>query len=228
MLYELLRFRLQKGHTRVPSTYGTLGIWVYRLRVQYQAWEKHHHPDQRNHNHHNHNNHNNRGAWDLTPDRIEVLDSLEFVWDLFKYQSDQVWNDRYDELVQYKQLHGHCNVPQTSPGELGKWVKHQRDYYSNLQHGRLHRAGTLTDDKIERLNALGFEWRLIQMVGWDQRFAELCEYKRLHGHTNVPTQTSGALGRWVSKQRIHMTYRKKGDYSQLSDERIDKLNSIGT
>jgi Helicase associated domain len=212
MLYELLKFRVNKGHLRVPPTHGNLGVWVYRLRVQHQALQR---------------DPSRRDVVDLTRERMDVLNSLEFCWDLHKYETEKNWNDRYAELVQWKETHGHCNVPQSDPN-LGKWVKMQRDYYNNTAEGRTQRKGSLTQDKIEKLEAIGFEWRLLKMVGWDKRFEELCEWKRLHGHCNVPTQTSGSLGRWVSKQRIQMTYRKNGEYSQLSDDRIEKLNSIGT
>jgi hypothetical protein len=212
MLYELLRFRLSKGHMRVPPTHGNLGVWVYRLRVQHQALQR---------------DPTRRDLADLTRDRIDILNSLDFCWDLHKFEAEKNWTDRYNELVRWKEEHGNCNVPQSDPN-LGKWVKMQRDYYNNTTAGKKQRKGSLTQDKIDKLEAIGFEWRLLKMVGWDKRFEELCEWKRAHGHCNVPTQTTGSLGRWVSKQRIQMTYRRNGEYSQLTDDRIDKLNSIGT
>jgi hypothetical protein len=211
MLFELLRFRLSKGHMRVPPTHGNLGVWVYRLRVQHQALQR---------------DPARRDVADLTPDRIDVLNSLDFCWDLHKFEAEKNWNDRYNDLVRWKEAHGHCNVPQSDPN-LGKWVKMQRDYYNNTAAGKKQRKGSLTQDKIDKLEAIGFEWRLLKMVGWDKRFEELCEWKSIHGHCNVPTQTTGSLGRWVSKQRIQMTYRRNGEYSQLSDDRIDKLDSVG-
>ena len=41
----------------------------------------------------------------LTNDRIRRLEALGFVWSL---RDD--WQRHYDELKQYKEEHGHCNV----------------------------------------------------------------------------------------------------------------------
>ena len=38
------------------------------------------------------------------------------------------WNERYAELVEFRRLNGHCQVPQRYPlnPALGKWVHNQR------------------------------------------------------------------------------------------------------
>jgi hypothetical protein len=40
------------------------------------------------------------------------------------------WNDRYEELVDYKNKHGHAN-PLQREGELGRWCKNQRAIFQN-------------------------------------------------------------------------------------------------
>jgi hypothetical protein len=40
------------------------------------------------------------------------------------------WNDRYEELVDYKNEHGHTN-PLQREGELGRWCKNQRAIFQN-------------------------------------------------------------------------------------------------
>ena len=48
---------------------------------------------------------------------------------------------------------------------------------------------------------------------WEKRYAELCEFKRIHGHCEVPQAYSdnNSLGTWVNKVRISnctkMTYK---------------------
>jgi hypothetical protein len=57
----------------------------------------------------------------------------------------------FSKLVRFKEEHGHCNVPfewSKDPG-LGRWVGAQRSNYS---------CGKLSLDKVERFEALGFEW----------------------------------------------------------------------
>ena len=58
------------------------------------------------------------------------------------------WETRFDELVQYKAKHGDCDVP-TKQGKLGTWVGTQRGAY---------RDDTLAQDRIDRLNSIGFKW----------------------------------------------------------------------
>ena len=61
---------------------------------------------------------------------------------------------------------------------------------------------------------------------WQTRFEELKKYKAEHGNTDVP-QKFGSLGIWVNKQRNGYTHLKKGKSSQLTQERITQLKSIG-
>jgi hypothetical protein len=43
-------------------------------------------------------------AGKLSHDKVAKLNELGFIW-------DQKWNQRYSQLLQFKQEHGHCNVP---------------------------------------------------------------------------------------------------------------------
>ena len=90
------------------------------------------------------------------------------------------WETRFKELVQYKAKHGDCNVL-VKQGQLGNWVRKQRVAY---------KAGSLAQDRIDRLSSIGFLWALVQIgpsVPWDTRFNELVKYKAKHGDCNFPT-----------------------------------------
>jgi len=63
------------------------------------------------------------GAERLTEERMQVLSSIGFVWDVVQADNDARWKKRFEELKEYKAIHGHCNVPQST--DLGKWVKMQ-------------------------------------------------------------------------------------------------------
>jgi hypothetical protein len=43
--------------------------------------------------------------------------------------------------------------------QLGQWVKQMRKYYTWKQEGKNY-PKTFTDERVQRLNELGFEWRL--------------------------------------------------------------------
>ena len=142
---------------------------------------------------------------------------------------------RFEELKEYKAIHGHCNVPQST--DLGKWVKMQRE---NKHEADLKRSGVtplrkkpkpcLSQDRIDKLESLGFQWRVAKpAVGWDARFQQLIMYRNQHGDCNVPQSypPDKPFGRWVMKQRCQHSLKLRGEKSQLTDEREKKLNEIG-
>ena len=67
--------------------------------------------------------------------------------------------------------------------------------------------------------------------GWDQQYAALQIYKRIHKHCNVPTyyDMNPSLGEWVGTQR--KAYKEaalmKAKDPKKMKERKEKLNNIG-
>jgi hypothetical protein len=59
------------------------------------------------------------------------------------------WAQRFAELVAFKKLHCHCDVPRDWPENphLGRWVLHQR-----------YRKHTLSAERIRKLDWLDFRW----------------------------------------------------------------------
>ena len=82
----------------------------------------------------------------LSSDRIARLEALGFEWDPINAE----WERNFIELKTFNTLHGHCRVPQAYP-KLGRWTSRQRVSYSQ---------GKLSPQRIARLEALGFEWKL--------------------------------------------------------------------
>ena len=84
---------------------------------------------------------------------------------------------------------------------------------------------------MEKLDSIGFQWRVAAPVtGWDNRYHQLLDYAKAHnGDVNVPQYypADKAFGRWVMKQRSEYSLRLRGLKSQLTEERVDKLNAIG-
>ena len=151
-------------------------------------------------------------------------------------EEEKKWLDRYKELKRYRTEHKNCNVPRSYGKLLKVWVDKQRRDYGLLMRGR---ASSMTLERIQKLESIGFEWcgddDETLRVMWDnednfreriERFQELQCYKAKHGHCNVPTK-SGVLGRWVGYQRNQYRYLKDGKRSQITDERVQKLELIG-
>ena len=67
----------------------------------------------------------------------------------------------------------------------------------------------MTDERKEKLESIGFDWEVRDKNGtdaskWEKQFGLLCNFKRAHGHTEVPTDYSVngvRLGVWAIRQR---------------------------
>ena len=96
-------------------------------------------------------------------------------------------------------------------------------------------VGRLTEDRIRRLNELGFVWSLRD--DWTKHYDELQEFKKEHGHCNVPARyaKNRRLGIWVSAQRQQYKQQMQSAApveansrgTPLTKERIELLNDLG-
>ena len=94
----------------------------------------------------------------LDDDKIKRLDEFGFSWD----PQEEFWEQRFQELAAYKEKHGDCLVRGNWKNkQLATWVVTQRT-----------KGDKLDDDKIKRLDELGFSWDPIGEF-WEQRFQEL-------------------------------------------------------
>jgi len=103
---KLLKFKDEHDHCNV-STYDKnnkeLGNWVKSQRYLYKNGK-------------------------LSAEQINCLQGIGFEWVRHKQVS---WDERFQQLKQYKDKNGHCNVStygKVNP-KLGKWVDNQRQSY---------------------------------------------------------------------------------------------------
>ena len=176
------------GHTDIPvklATDPSFGKWVAHQRVRLK-----------------------RGY--LSKEQLQLLDSVKLNWN-----PKDTWNEMLSELVEYKKLHGDCDVQRNwldSP-KLSNWVNRQR---------RLYKNGQLDSVKIDSLEKICFQWDVLKN-GWEQRFSELFSFKQRFGHCNVPDkwQENPKLGNWIGVQRRNSLKGK------ITQERVARLNEIG-
>ena len=119
----------------------------------------------------------------------------------------------YDAIVNFHNRYGHTKVPcqwKQNP-QLSAWT-----YRIKLN------KGALVPQKIELLDAIGFEWNYNQktVVAWELMYARLVAYRNNYGHTSVPASwaTDRKLGKWVSRMRSQK--------EKLDLERIKLLEAI--
>ena len=141
----------------------------------------------------------------------------------FRYRpyKQDLWNDRFQDLKKFQKGHGHCLVPnnwEENP-PLAQWVKRQRYQYKLRKQGR---HSTMTDKRIKNLDDLGFVWSS-HGATWEERYVELVEYTKEHGHCNVPSSfpENHQLAVWVKCQRRQF---KRGI---MTKDRYNKLHALG-
>src|SRR5204863_292501 len=126
------------------------------------------------------------------------------------------WERRFADLLAFKAAEGHCNVPSNYEPDrsLAVWVFNCR---------RQRKLGSLSAERIERLDAIGFGWDRGGDSRWDEMYAELADFQHDHGHCRISTLSDDnrALGVWVHTQR---TLCKQG---RLDADRIARLDAIG-
>jgi hypothetical protein len=132
-----MEFKQQKGHCCVPNTFEknpALARWVKRQRYQYKLKIE-------------------GKESTMTDERVVVLDEHGFIWN----SHSAAWQERFNELAEYKELHENCNVPSnySSNPQLVTWTKCQRRQYKLYSEGK---ADTTTPERIAELERIGFEW----------------------------------------------------------------------
>ena len=143
------------------------------------------------------------------------------------YQSNQ-WNEKYQELTEYKVKYGHCNVRyqwnENIP--LSQWVKRQRHQYKLKQEGR---HSNLSDKREAQLEKLGFVWDS-RAAAWEERFEELKAFHKEYGHFRVTKnfQQYRQLAVWLKRQRHQCRlflagHRKVG----IQPEHVSRLLDLG-
>ena len=177
---ELIQFKLRKTHCNVPAKWKPnpdIAAWVWRQRVQYRRYRQ----DQPSVlttqriclladlgfefvalDHHG--------------QPIDDVDSKHFMSaEMSKLQNakktskkgikgtpksrfkEGKWLESLAKVVKFKEENGNCNVPRKWKRDptLGEWVHFQRRQFRLRQLGRRNH---MTDERIRKLEAIGFEW----------------------------------------------------------------------
>lgn len=159
-----------------------------------------------------------RRSGTLQPERVAHLDSLEFIWERIRdrrgtsHTKNNPWLLRYEELVQYKEAHGHANVP-SSHRPLGQWLSCQRVAKAN---------GTLPQRCIDLLENLGVTWKPREETFHEYKQA-LEQFFKQYGHCNIPSThpVLGRHGEWLNRQRCK---KRRGE---IAPEIAEYLETLG-
>jgi len=134
------------------------------------------------------------------------------------------WNARFEELRAFHAEKGHFHLPKKDT--LSQWARDQRTQYAKAERGA---QSTLTPERREALDSIGFPWRLWTKKTWEERLSDLQAFKDEHGNCDVPIRRDEpqSLATWVDEQRKLYRNKQKGKKNALSDEREAKLEEMG-
>ena len=174
---ELIQFKLRKNHCNVPNKWKPnphLADWVWRQRVHYRRYKQglpsvltadricQLHDlgfefilyDQQGQPIDSENFGNNE-IEKLQPKKDTKKSVKSAPKSRFK---EGKWLESLAKVVKYKEEYGNCNVPRKWKIDptLGEWVHFQRRQFRLRQLGRRNH---MTDERIRKLEAVGFEWR---------------------------------------------------------------------
>ncbi|MFD8727700.1 Helicase associated domain protein [Streptomyces sp. NPDC059611] len=157
---ELRKFHQEHGHLRIPKSYRTvgdepmnLGAAVGTVRARYSAGK-------------------------LSPEEIAFYESLGMIWQVNEADRIQFLED----LRQYKQQHGHLDVPVNyvisgaPPRKLGQQVSMWRPRFARDE---------LDPELMTALKEIGFIADLREFR-YRPYFDALVSFKREHGHVKPP------------------------------------------
>lgn len=162
----------------------------------------------------------------IVTERFEVVEQVHDCRVLFEQLQNSLsstWDHYFSEASIYYAEHGNLDVPRrykTPMGlSLGAWLQIQRQVRSGK------RAGSLTEQQIERLDSIGMRWDSCNDLAWAKGFAEATQYYAKHSNLMVPadwmTKDGFHLGNWISNKRTEKAA------SRLDAEKVSQLESIG-
>lgn len=162
----------------------------------------------------------------IVTERFEIIEQVRdcrILFEQLQRSLSSTWDHYYAQASIYYAEHNNLNVPvsyTTADGlSLGSWLQVQR----LVRAGK--RAGSLTQQQIDRLDAIGMEWDGRLDLAWKRAFVLAEAYYHAYGNLLVPnrykTESGFALGQWVSVRR------QKYLDGELTAEQIGQLESIG-
>lgn len=152
----------------------------------------------------------------LTAEQAAKLEKLGIRWN---HRLEAAWEKGFASAQKYRTEHGDLLVPvryrDKNDFALGEWIVYNRQRYL---------GGNLTQNRIERLEAIGMVWSTSNDL-WEQNYAAATQYYLEHGDLEVPikyeTPSGFGLGVWLGAQRAA---HKAGELPQEQVERLDALD----
>lgn len=158
----------------------------------------------------------------LTAEQAAKLEKLGIRWN---HRLEAAWEKGFASAQKYRTEHGDLLVPvryrDKNDFALGEWIVYNRQRYL---------GGNLTQNRIERLDALGMDWTNRNDRKWMSLYDVAAAYYHEHGNLNVPseyvTPDGVLLGKWVARQRYAYLNPDRSS-ARVTPERKALLDELG-
>ena len=155
----------------------------------------------------------------LTDTQVAQMDALGMRW---QSKVDIAWDRGYVEARKYYEQHGtaDASLDYVTPDgyKLGVWLSKCREKYAK---------GTLSDERVAQLEAIGMVWDKSRKNDWDACFEKVKEYYLAHGNLSIPgdyTADGVWLNKWLNEQKQILLGNRQG--RTLTEEQKQKLATL--
>jgi hypothetical protein len=223
----LREFREKYGHVNVPSKpylypeNPSLVFWCKNIRNGYKLWVK-----------------GEKNQCGLTDERVQCLEELGFKWNLKDHRKNERFERKFQKLLEFKTKHGHLELSQIKMEDkaLHEWCGLLRRDYKNWAVKNVPLPGRfgLTEEYVQRLQEIGFNFDVQKRTTFEERLEELREFKRKYGHVrltdNISSKEYRSLGIWCTSMRhayIAWKHKLPKRTRGLNEERVKALEDMG-
>lgn len=153
----------------------------------------------------------------LSKEQIVKLQSINIIFDAAK-ENKEKWELMFNQFKSFKEeSKKEWPSPNIKNGqkELYIWCNNQKLLYKNK---------LMTQERIDKLNSIGFPFGYIRKDNWNKKYEELKKFLYENPEKIIPSLINGnhnPLYNWIEHQKIMY---KEG---RLSKDKIEKLKSIG-
>ncbi|ACI64317.1 predicted protein [Thalassiosira pseudonana CCMP1335] len=176
--------------------------------------------------------------------RIDALNRIGFIWSV----KDYIWDNNFNELTRYVVEHDTFDISMKENPKLSRFVSGLRTAMYRKKAGLVEHE--LTDEKIERLNSINFDWGHVRQpktqkappaCQFDKQFPILVSFKETYGHcnvnklikewkkgTSVPERKEyRRLGVFMAAMRKEHLLFLEGKPCSLDEEKVRMLTELG-
>lgn len=147
----------------------------------------------------------------LSKERIEKLNSINFIWEKFNH----IWEEQYKKLIQYKEKNNTTIIPKTYfDYQLYTWTITQRI---------LKKQNKLNEYRVNKLNDINFIWD-VDEYQWEKQYQQVLEYYKINKNFDIKlSDSTKSIVKWMQTQRLDYKNNKIKPHRK---DKLDKINFI--